>query len=308
MKKYPIDKDFEMLSKFTVPFDKNLFGISNFFLELMSKKMKFDKSLNIEKRKIKSYDGEEIDVYIMEPKGCKEILPCLVFLHGGGFAFKGSWNQYELARKFALEVPCKVVFVDYRVAPKNPFPTPMEDCYFAFQYALENCEQSGIDASKIAVYGDSAGGNLAASLCFLLRDRLHISPCFQMLVYPVIDRRQQTNSMKKYSDTPIWNSKLNDKMWKYYLGDKLISHIEYVSPIEAENFEEIPDAYIETAEFDCLHDEGVQYAETLKSHGCNVELNQTNGTIHGFDMDLKSEITKKWIKHRVDVLKEIFKE
>ena len=129
-----------------------------------------------------------------------------------------------------------------------------------------------------------------------------------MLVYPVIDRRQQTNSMKKYSDTPIWNSKLNDKMWKYYLGDKLISHIEYVSPIEAENFEEIPDAYIETAEFDCLHDEGVQYAETLKSHGCNVELNQTNGTIHGFDMDLKSEITKKWIKHRVDVLKEIFKE
>lgn len=128
-----------------------------------------------------------------------------------------------------------------------------------------------------------------------------------MLIYPVTDRRMQTASIKKYTNTPIWNAVLSKKMWQFYLGDGEIQNIEYASPAEAENLSDLPETYLETAEFDCLHDEGINYAEAMKNAGVNVKINETYGTIHGFDMASNSKIVLGSIKKRTEFLKGIFK-
>lgn len=248
MKKYDIAKDFELISKVKFPLNEDKLDTYNLLIDLIIPKgMKSNEDLNIEKREILTYDNKEINIYIIEPKESTGKLPCLIYLHGGGFMFKSSTHQYKLAKTYAEEAHCKVIFVDYRLAPQNPYPTPLEDCYSTFKYVLENSNELNIDKEKIAVGGDSAGGNLAACLCFLLRDRLKYKPIYQLLIYPVIDRRQSSKTMKEYIDTPVWDSERNAKMWELYLADKEIENIEYVSPIEADSFENIPDAYVEVA-------------------------------------------------------------
>jgi acetyl esterase/lipase len=170
----------------------------------------------------------------------------------------------------------------------------------------ESAGRFGIDPKRIAVGGDSAGGNLAAATALLARDGGSAQPCFQMLIYPVIDRRMQTESMKRFSDTPMWNSVLNAKMWKWYLEGAGSANIEYASPIEADSLVGLPEAYVETAEFDCLHDEGAAYAAALNSAGCLTRLNETSGTMHGFDIVSGSTIVRDSVYARVESLRQAF--
>lgn len=131
-------------------------------------------------------------------------------------------------------------------------------------------------------------------------------PLFQLLVYPVTDRRMKTESCKKYTDTPMWNSGLSVKMWKGYIGDNKAVNIAYASPMEAESFENLPNAYVETAEFDCLHDEGVAYAEELSKAGVETELIETKGTMHGFDIVQNAPTTKSAVLCRIKYMKSQF--
>ena len=128
-----------------------------------------------------------------------------------------------------------------------------------------------------------------------------------MLIYPVTDARQITESIKMYHDTPLWNSKLNEKMWKMYLKDGVGGDRDYASPMEAKSLENLPDAYIEVAEFDCLRDEGVNFAESLRQSGNHVELYKTIGTIHGFDIAEDSEIVRLCVRRRIEALKSAFR-
>jgi len=141
----------------------------------------------------------------------------------------------------------------------------------------------------------------------MARDRKAPRICFQMLIYPVTDARQITESIKNYTDTPLWNSRLTKKMWKLYLKDGVPDNREYASPMEAMSFENLPDAYVEVSEFDCLRDEGIAYAEALQKSGVNVELNKTIGTIHGFEIAEKSEIVRESVARRIEALKKAFK-
>ena len=118
---------------------------------------------SIKKENIKSYDGTEISVVVIDPYGLEEVSPCLVYFRGGGFFFKGAGYHYKLAKQYALECECRVIFVQYRLSPKNPHPTPAEDCYAALRWTFENAERLKIDQEKIAVGGDSAGGALAVA-------------------------------------------------------------------------------------------------------------------------------------------------
>ena len=140
----------------------------------------------------------------------------------------------------------------------------------------------------------------------MARDRIAPKICFQMLVYPVTDARQITESVKEFVDTPLWNAKLNQKMWQLYLGQGIHSNKEYASPMEAISLANLPGAYIEVAEFDCLRDEGINFAEALKKNGIHVELNRTIGTIHGFEIAEDSEIVRQSVKKRVAALKNAF--
>jgi acetyl esterase/lipase len=207
---------------------------------------------------------------------------------------------------YAAKTPCKVVYVDYRLAPKYAFPVGVEDCYAAFQWARQNAGELGIDPNKIAVGGDSAGGDLAAAVNLIALDRNTPTACFQMLIYPVTDARQSTVSIKKFTDTPLWNAKQTEKMWKLYLSNGLPDKKDYASPLEAASLENMPATYLEVAEFDCLHDEGVNFAKALQNSGVQVELNETRGTVHGFEIAENSELVHQIITKRVEALKKGF--
>jgi len=299
--KYPINKEFFPFSHIAPPIrNAKIAG-------WMGSKMRpprwvskgKDKEVSITKEHIKSYDGADISAFVIAPYGLEEVSPCLVYYHGGGFFFEGAGYHYKLAKMYALECKCRVLFVQYRLAPKNPHPIPAEDCYAALRFAFKNAERLKIDIKRIAVGGDSAGGALAAAVCRMSRDRGVEAPLFQLLVYPVTDRRMDYESCRKYTDTPMWNAKLSVKMWEGYVQDPNAANISYASPMEAERFDDLPPAYVETAEFDCLHDEGIAYAKALRMSGVAVELNETKGTMHGFDIVEKASVTKAAVAKRI---------
>ncbi len=305
MSKYPISKDYGIFRFFKPPVYAPVFPIASKVLSAPSFLFK-DEGLDVREEKVKSCDGYELTVYVISPKGIKEPCPCLLNYHGGGFVFEGAFHHYRLAMHYAKAVGCKVIYVKYRLGPKYKFPVPMEDCYAALEWGYENAERLGIDKDNMAVGGDSAGGTLSAAVCLMNRDRgRHIPIRFQLLVYPFLDMRNNSSSAQKYTDTPMWNSSLTAKVKPLLMPDSEIN-ISYISPVESENFSDLPPAYIETAEFDCLHDDGILYADLLGKEGTEVELFETKGTIHGYDIALKSPMALKAVKKRTDFMKKKF--
>jgi acetyl esterase/lipase len=170
----------------------------------------------------------------------------------------------------------------------------------------EHAQSLGIDPNRIAVGGDSAGGNLAAVTALMARDRKAVQPMFQLLIYPVTDRRMATESSKAYRDAPVWNAALSEKMWAYYLPVLPAEHIEYASPMEAPDLTGLPDAYLEVAEFDSLRDEGLNYAAALEAAGVKVTRHETRGTPHGFEFVMSAPLTLRTVLHRAEILKAAF--
>lgn len=306
MKQYPLHKDFSKYSLMYPPISKATLPFIRFAQNLLPKNISSDSTTTVTKVFIPVSSSANIQALLYSPSAIGDHAPCLIYYHGGGFMLEAAPYHYALAKEYATQILCKILFVSYRLAPKHPFPTPVKDCFTALKWTIKNAAELGIDLNRLAVGGDSAGGNLAASVALMARDKLSIRLCGQMLIYPVIDRRMNTESMKKYIDTPMWNSKLSNKMWKYYLPAIPPQNIQYASPIEAESLENLPAAYIETAEYDCLHDEAVEYASALKKAGINVSLHHTHGTMHGFDIALNSKIVKKHIQDRIQFMKKIF--
>lgn len=142
----------------------------------------------------------------------------------------------------------------------------------------------------------------------MAKDRGFRMPCAQMLIYPVTSRKLETESIRKYVDTPMCNSRDMEKYDKFYIRDEKAGKREYMSPIDAKSLEDMPPAYIETAEFDCLRDGGILYADKLKKFNVPVELYNTKGTIHGFDIELNSQIVRSCVEKRIGFLKKSFKQ
>lgn len=304
--KYEINKDLFPFSHFKPPIINGKLLCRLGALMPPPRSFYRDPALAVTKKRIESYDGKEIELLILSPKEEASSLPCLVYYHGGGFIFSASFHHYDIARIYAQEAQCKLIFVQYRLAPKNPHPTPSEDCYAALRWTFDNADALGVDTKRIAVGGDSAGGALAATVCQMARDRGTALPRFQLLIYPVTDRRMQTESNRIFTDTPMWNSKYSEKMWRAYTPDDNAPDLAYASPMEAASLVELPPAYVETAEFDCLRDEGIAYADALCAAGVAVTRHSTLGTIHGFDIVKKSAVTKDAIEKRIAFMREWF--
>ncbi len=298
MTKYNINKEYGILKYFNPPFNRMTIFISSVVLSNEFIRLLNNKKLRVSKEKIRSLDNKKISLYILEPISSKTD-KVMLYCHGGAFVFKGSIKHHLLCKRYALEGDCKVVFVDYRLATKYKYPTPLDDCYSAYKWILNNTTKLKINPNKIIVAGDSAGGCLAAEVTAKTIKEDNKSPALQLLIYPVLDKRMKTVSMKKYSDTPIWNANNNKKMWSYYLKDE-----NYLSPNEQDDYKEFPLTYIETAEFDCLHDEAIEYANKLSNSGIDVILNETKETMHGFEMK-NTVITQNSINKRIDIIKNI---
>jgi len=306
MSRYNIKREFFPFSHFTPP-------ISEKFLAMAVPHMKTprsifgDKELDVSHHEIESYDGERIECFVMSPKSLGKNAPCLIYIHGGGFVLAAAGYHYKNAIRYAKEVGCKVVFVNYRLAPQNPHPVFFEDSYAAMCWTYGNAEALGIDPSRIGIGGDSAGSTLAVGVCMTARDRRHpIKFAFQMLPYPFLDARNESESAKKYTDTPMWNSSLSERIGPMVKVDRDRADYVYYSPVEAESFIGLPPAYIETAEFDCLHDDGILYAKKLRDAGVAVTLNETEGTMHGFDIMQNAPTTKAALAKRIAFMKKVF--
>jgi len=306
MSKYKIHADFVKYEKVGLPMTPWLMPLLNKVLASGFDMVKPTEGVKVSRRKIKGYQDGLINVTLFEPVNVETKAPCLVYLHGGAFTFRAAPYMKTLMCNYAAKTPCKVVYVDYRLAPKHAFPVGVEDCYAAFDWVHQNADELGIDIAKVAIGGDSAGGALATAVNLMARDRGVATACFQMLVYPVTDARQSTGSIKKFTDTPMWNSKQTVKMWKLYLKDGLPTKRDYASPMEAASFENMPATYLEVAEFDCLRDEGINFATALQESGVQVELNETMGTVHGFEIAESSELVHQIIGKRIKALKEGF--
>ena len=303
--KYKISREFFPFNHFKPPINEKFLKIAVSFMKVPKFLFK-DKDLDVKRYEITSFDKVKIECFLISPKNSEE-LPCLIYIHGGGFVLPAAGYHYKNAMRYAKDVNCKVMFVNYRLAPKNPHPVFFEDCYYAAIWTYENAKKLGIDSSRIGIGGDSAGSTLSVGVCMMAKDRNHpIKFLFQMLPYPFLDARNNSDSAKKFTDTPMWNSKLSSRIAPMTKVDSSLPSYVYYSPVEAKSFSYLPKAYIETAEFDCLHDDGILYANKLKEAKVEVVLNETKGTIHGFDIKQKAKTTIKAIDSRIEYMKEKF--
>lgn len=303
---YPINDDFKKLKMMTFPIVEGFAPAAEKVLGVFVNVNHSDKNVSVEKFNINS-GGASLPCLLYSPRGKKGKLPLVVYYHGGGFIYKAAPYHYRLLKEYCHGANCRVLCVDYRNTPKYNFNQIFPDCYSTLEWAVKNADRIGADLNKFAVAGDSAGGCLAAATVLKARDEGLVNLCGMLLVYPVLDSSVSTESMKKFVDTPVWNSILNRKMWQLYLSEKADGqNVQYVSPASASDLSHMPPTYIQTAEFDCLRDEGVAFADALKSAGNSAILDETKGTVNGFDMASHSPITVCAVNNRISFLNQIF--
>ena len=304
MKKYAISREFFPWNLFAPPISEKFLAMSVPHMK-PPKSLWRDQELNVTAHELESYDGERINCFVLSPKNLPAKAPCLIYLHGGGFVLEAAGYHYTNAMRYAKEVGCKVVFPLYRLAPQHPFPAFFEDCYAAFAWAYDHAEELGIDVDRIGIGGDSAGSTLAVGVCLMARQRNHpVKFRFQMLPYPFLDARNESQSARRFTDTPMWNSTLSKKVGPLIDPCKDALPQAYRSPVEAADHADLPPAYIETAEFDCLHDDGVLYAKLLRNAGVEVQLHETQGTMHGFDTVFGAPTSQRMIAQRIAFMRE----
>ena len=209
-------------------------------------------------------------------------LPVLVFFHGGGFVICNVDTHDRQCRALANASGCAVISVDYRLAPEHPFPAAPDDAYAATRYVAEHPGEFGIDPERIAVGGDSAGGNLAAVVALMSRERGGPSLKFQLLIYPAVDWEDQSPSMLEYSRDHFLTDTLMNWFRDQYLASAEDGRHPHASPLKAQDFSGLPPALVITAECDPLRDQGEAYARRLQRAGVHVELKRYDGMIHLF--------------------------
>lgn len=209
-------------------------------------------------------------------------LPVFVHFHGGGFVLLGI-DQYEsLSQTICQGAQCIVVAVDYRKAPENRFPKPVDDCWTATQWAAEHAASFGGDAARIAVGGDSAGGCLAAVIAQQAKAAGGPKLAFQLLIYPVTDLRGETESYREFAEDHLLTREMMQWFTDSYLNDDAEKDDPRASPLRAADLSSLPAAYVLTAGYDPLRDEGAAYAEKLKAAGVPVTLRNYPNQIHAF--------------------------
>ena len=306
--KYPINKEFFPLSLYTPTISRKSIETIN-KLYRVPKSIYNDPEVSIETVMIPGYKNGEIELMLITPVGIEKPAPCFYYIHGGGFVFEAASGHYKHAVSIAKDAECIVAFVKYRQGPDFVFPYPQEDCYATLVWLHEHAGEIGIDPDKIGIGGDSAGGMLTVTSCLMARDRESgLKPVFQLLIYPFLDARSNSESYKKYTDTPVWNSTLSKQVNPLIDPHPENTPLAYRSPVEAESLEGLPPAYIEVAEFDALRDDGILYSRLLEETGIDVEFHDTQGTMHGYDYMVNAPTTMLMEVLRVEYMKRKFSE
>ena len=222
-----------------------------------------------------------IPVRIYWPRESDEAMPALVWYHGGGWTIGSIEGADANCRRLATMADCIVISVDYRMGPEDPFPAAVDDAYAIAVWAVQNAPRMNIDPERIAVGGDSAGGNLSAVVCQLLRDRGGPTLAHQLLVYPATDAACDSKSYKENA-AYVLTPEVMGWFYNNYCPPEVDRLQPRVSPLRAESFAGLPSATIVTAEYDPLRDEGMAYADALAAAGVPVQAKCYDGQIHTF--------------------------
>jgi acetyl esterase len=227
--------------------------------------------------------GGDIPVRVYRPAGVAALASCILYIHGGGF-MKGNLDSSDaVAWGLAAQSKAVVVSIDYRLAPENPYPAAFDDCYAVLCHVAEHGAADGIDSGRIAVCGDSAGGNLSAAVCIAARDRRGPRIAVQGLVYPCLTDVLEGPAYSRFAVTPGLITASMQMYWDWYLaGTDRPSADPLATPLAAADLSNLPPAIIQVAEIDPLADDGRLYADALTAAGGTVRYRSATGMIHGF--------------------------
>jgi len=233
---------------------------------------------------VRDLSAGSIPIRVYRPAGVPETtrLPVLVFFHGGGWVIGNLDTHDTLCRQLTAEAGISVVAVDYRLAPEHKFPAAADDAWSATTWVVEHAAELGVDPGKVAVGGDSAGGNLAAVVALQARDAGRPAIKLQALLYPVTDVGAETQSYRDLADGYMLTREGMRWFIAHYLGKPQDAEDWRASPIRATSFAGVAPALIVTAGYDLLRDEGDAYAQKLRAAGVNVDHVSFGGMIHGF--------------------------
>jgi acetyl esterase len=222
-----------------------------------------------------------VPVRLYRPSGANSPSACIVYLHGGAFA-KGNLDSGDpVAWGIADVTDLVVVSVDYRLAPENPFPCGVEDCFDVLLALSKHGGKYGIDGARLAVWGDSAGGNMAAAVCLMARDRGGPAIRAYALNYACLTDDLSAPSYRLYGNAPVTTASI-DRAWDLYLGARRPTSDGYAAPLKAMDLSNLPPAHVHLAEFDCLADDSRSYADRLTQAGNEVVLRTAPRMIHGY--------------------------
>ncbi len=268
-------------------------------------------NISIENRPIPCDDETAspfVRIYQPTDRKADEKLPVYLWIHGGGFIAGDVFRDDGLCDKIVRECDCIVVSVEYRLAPKHPYPAGINDCYEALKWLTSDAAADlNLDLDRIAIGGASAGGCLAAALALMARDKGGPQITCQILMIPVTDDRMETPSSHEFTDMRVWNRNLALKAWGGYLKNMEGKTPAYAAPNRAESLKDLPPAYVTVEEQDLLRDEGIAYAQKLMQHGVPTELHVYPGAFHGSFGDVpKAGVSRRHLGGKIAALKKVF--
>ncbi|MBV8863402.1 MAG: alpha/beta hydrolase [Mycobacterium sp.] len=220
--------------------------------------------------------GSGVGVRLHRPVGVSQPAAALLWIHGGGYVIGSAQQEDVLCQRFTRELGVTVAAVDYRLAPKYPYPAPLEDCYSALTWLAG---LPAVDPARVAIGGPSAGGGLAAALALLARDRGEVTPALQLLAYPMLDDR--SGAGPENPKHRLWSRKSNRFGWGAYLGN---ADPQVAVPGRRDDLSGLAPAWIGVGTHDLFHDEDLAYAERLTAAGVPCQIEVVSGAFHGFDL------------------------
>ena len=247
-------------------------------------------------------NAPDVRIRVYTPKNSLNKNPGIYYIHGGGMIIGNIEGEEANAITLALKLNAVVVSVGYRLAPENPYPAAVEDCYAGLRWMAENSNTLKVDLDRIAVYGGSAGGGLTIATSMMARDNNFPKVCFQMSLYPMIDDRNSTVSSHQITNLGIWDRATNIEAWNWYLGGKEAD--EYAAPARAKYINNLPPTFIDVGEADLFRDEDIQFVQKLIEAGVKTEFHLYPGAFHGSEvLAPEATLSKKIWETRFAALK-----
>lgn len=251
----------------------------------------------------------KVRVRVYRPHELDGPLPALYYIHGGGMVIGAIETEDALVRSYCLAVGCAAVSVDYRLAPEHPHPAPVEDCYAGLAWTAENADRLGVDRDRLAVYGGSAGGGLAAATALMARDRGGPALAYQMLLYPMLDDRCDTPSGHEVEDIGVFDGWASREGFQALLGERWATDAVdgWAAPARCADLSGLPPAWIDVGELDALRDESIDYAQRLLQAGVATDLHVTPGCFHASEVFVpEAASSRRIVAARVEALRRAF--